>query len=175
MKRLAVLLWLCVLVLWAEATEPLGLRQAIAAHGEQQADVSRRLYGAKIPPTDPQSYEFESALVDLDGDGILDAVVLFSGAGDCGSGGCSLEIYRGANHGFHFVSHSTVSREPIRLLDEKSFGWHSLTVSVGGGGAKACDAALMRFNGRKYPGNPSSMPCATAAQLKSAKPLMMEK
>lgn len=158
-------LWMCATA--SQAAEPPGLRDAIAKHGEIQAERSRRLYGAHIPPVDPSSYEFDFAFVDLNGDGIPDAIVLFKGPEDCGSGGCTLEIFRGTKHGFAFVSGSTISRKPIEILPELRFGWHSFTVSVRGGGAKPC-GALMRFDGHKYPLNPSIAPCATPAQLKSA-------
>jgi hypothetical protein len=172
MRNAPFLLILCTFVTAAIAAEPPGLREAIAKHDEISAETSRRLYGAHLPPVDPASYEFAFALVDLNGDGIPDAIVLFNGPQDCGSGGCSLEILRGTEQGFQFISKSTISREPIQILTEKRFGWRSFTVSVRGGGSKPC-TALMRFNGQKYPLNPSMVPCATTAQLQSAMPVTM--
>jgi hypothetical protein len=172
MRVVLFLLISCTLATATIAAEPPGLRDAIAKHGELQAEKSRRRYGAHIAPIDPSSYEFAYALVNLNGDGIPDAIVLFKGHENCGSGGCALEIFRGVGPGFEFVSGSTISREPIQVLPEKRFGWHSFIVSVSGGGTKPCDA-LMRFDGQKYPLNPSMVSCATKAQLRSAMPVTM--
>jgi hypothetical protein len=172
MRNALSLLILCTLATATIAAEPPGLREAIAKHDELRAERSRRLYVAHIPPVDPASYEFDFALADLNGDGIPDAIVLFKGPHNCGWGGCTLEILRGTKQGFEYMSGSTISREPIQILAEKRFGWHSFTVSVSGGGAKPCNA-LMRFNGQKYPLNPAMAPCATPAQLQSAMPAPM--
>jgi hypothetical protein len=172
MKNALFLLMLCAFGVATAAAEPSGLRDAIAKHDELRAERSRQLYGSHIPPVDPRSYEFTYALVDLNGDGIPDAIVLFQGPQNCGSGGCKLEIFRGTRQGFKFISGSTISREPIQILAEKRFGWHSITVSVSGGGAKPC-SALMQFDGQKYPLNPSMAPCATPAELLSAMPVTM--
>ena len=172
MRNALFLLILCTLATATIAAEPPGLREAIAKHDELRAARGPRLYGAHIPPVDPASYEFDFALAGLNGDGIPDAIVLFKGLHNCGSGGCTLEILRGTKQGFEYISGSTISREPIQILAEKRFGWHSFTVSVSGGGAKPCNA-MMRFNGRKYPLNPSMAPCATPAQLQSAMPVPM--
>jgi hypothetical protein len=172
MRSALFLLVLCTLAAPTFAAEPPGLREAVAKHDELRAERSRRLYGAPIPPVDPASFEFDFALVDLNGDGIVDAIVSFKGPENCGSGGCNLEIFRGTKQGFEFVSGSTISREPIYIFAEKRSGWHSFSVSVGGGGAKACNA-LMRFGAGKYPPNPSMTPCVTPVQLRSAVPLTM--
>jgi hypothetical protein len=50
---------------------------------------------------------FSYALVDLNGDGQLDAVVLLRGGMWCGSGGCTMLIFRGTPNGFQLVSKST--------------------------------------------------------------------
>lgn len=168
-RPLVSVICLCLFAVDAVAAEPAGLRSAIAGHFRAEAERSHRLYGARIKPVDPSSYEFEYALIDLNGDGIPDAVVLLRG-GYCGSGGCTLQIYQGTQRGFIFVSSSMISREPVQILTEKRFGWHSLTIRVGGGGGTECNA-LMRFDGRKYPLNPSVQPCAIAVQLRSASPL----
>jgi hypothetical protein len=172
MKQALFTLILCTLAGAAGALEPPGLREAIAKHDELRAETDRRFYGAHIPSVDAASYEFRYALVDLNGDGIPDAIVQFKGPKYCGSGGCTLEVFRGTKQGFEFISGSTSSREPIQLIAETHFGWQSFAVSVSGGGAKSCNA-LMRFNGQKYPLNPSLAPCATSAQLQSATPVTM--
>ncbi len=174
MRFLTVILFLCAIAAMAHSQEPPGLRDAIARHHELQDEESRRLTGAHIPKAGPDSYEFNYALVDLDGDHNRDAIVLFKGNEYCGSGGCTLEIYRGVNQGFDFLSGSTLGREPIRILPDRHFGWRTFTVFVRGGGAKKCDA-LMRFDGRKYPSNPSMSRCATPAQLASSTLLVMTK
>lgn len=110
----------------------------------------------------PSSYQY--ALVDLNDDGISDAIVLIEDPGYCGSGGCNLAILRGVRGGFSYMSGSTTSRAPIRVLAETRNGWRSLSVTVAGSGSKPGEV-LMRFNGRRYPLNPTLQPYATAADL----------
>jgi len=124
--------------------------------------------GESAAPT----YRF--AFVDLNDDGIDDAVVLITDNQYCGSGGCSCLIFQGVAGGFKFVSSSTITREPILLLTEKKKGWHTLSVFVAGGGAKP-GQVMMRFNGKKFPGNPSMQPKAKKNDLKGAKALIPEK
>lgn len=111
----------------------------------------------------PARPEFDYALADLNGDGSVDAVVLLKGSAWCGSGGCTLLILKGKQDGFEFISKSTITSEPIRISPEKSHGWRTLIVYTGGVGD-----VVMRFNGTKYPLNPSVQPKATKAQVKAA-------
>ncbi len=113
---------------------------------------------------------YEYAMADLNGDAIPDAVVLFKGPEWCGSGGCNMVILRGTKDGFVFVSSSTITRQPVRLLKETKNGWRSLSVSIAGGGVEAGEV-LMRFNGKRYPGNPTTQPRAKAADLRDASKL----
>jgi hypothetical protein len=53
---------------------------------------------------------FTYSLVDLNDDGILDAVVLLNDPRYCGSGGCTLLILAGTASGFDVLSSSTVVR-----------------------------------------------------------------
>ena len=110
----------------------------------------------------PISYRF--ALVDLNGDGVLDAIVLITDRNYCGSGGCNLAILRGIGSTYSYVSGSTISRAPIRVLTESRKGWKSLSVWVSGGGVQP-NNALMQFNGQRYPLNPTLQPTAKEADL----------
>jgi len=113
------------------------------------------------------------AFVDLNDDGIDDAVVLISDSQYCGSGGCTLVIFQGLADGFKHISTSSITREPILLLPEKRKGWHTLSVHVAGGGATPRQV-MLRYNGKKYPGNPSMQPKATKNDLKGATTLLPE-
>jgi hypothetical protein len=106
---------------------------------------------------------FQHALTDLNGDGRADAIVLLQGLTWCGSGGCTMLIFRGRKAGFTFVSGSTITRTPIRISADKTAGWKTLIVFSKGRGD-----VLMRFNGTRYPLNPSSQPKAAPAQLRAA-------
>jgi hypothetical protein len=46
----------------------------------------------------------------------------------------------------------------MRILVEKTNGWHDLAVGVAGGGIRPRYEARLRFNGKKYPSNPTVPP-----------------
>jgi hypothetical protein len=129
--------------------QPPGLSAAVQAFAEKKGDPV-------LPP-------FRHALTDLDGDGRADAVVLLQGRNWCGSGGCTMLVFHGTNGGFRYVSGSTITREPIRISADTRRGWKTLIVYSKGKGD-----VLMRFNGKRYPLNPSSQPKATPEQVHAA-------
>lgn len=117
---------------------------------------------------------YTHAFTDLNDDGIDDAVVLITDRQYCGSGGCSFVVFQGVADGFKVISASTITKEPILLLPEKKQGWHTLSVFVAGGGAKP-GQVMLRFNGKRYPGNPSMQPQATKHDLHGATTLIADK
>src|SRR3989442_9054464 len=151
--RTSGLVWVLLFLLLAPALRaqdaPPSLIAAVQAYVEKRGDHER-----------PQ---FRYALTDLDGDGRADAIVLLLGGNWCGSGGCNMLVFRAAANGFTLVSASTITNEPIRVSPEKSHGWRTLIVFAKGKGD-----VLMRFDGRRYPLNPSAQPKATAAQVSAA-------
>ncbi len=136
---------------FATADQRLQLEKALSAWSGSEAPI-----------------HFRFALVDLNDDGIPDALVLAIGPEYCGSGGCELVVLRGNPDGsFQAISSSTVTREPVSVLKEEYQGWHTLTVSIAGGGVRPCQAR-MPFNGIRYPANPTLATCATGDDLQSA-------
>lgn len=59
---------------------------------------------------------------------------------------------------FTVIDRFTLARLPIRILPSKTHGWYDLTMPVAGGGIINEYTALLRFNGHKYPSNPSMAP-----------------
>jgi len=78
-------------------------------------------------------------------------------------------VFRAAKEGFTFLSASTITKEPIRVSPEKSAGWRTLIVFSTGKGD-----VLMRFNGTRYPLNPSIQPKATPTQVNAAQVVMKQ-
>jgi len=96
-------------------------------------------------------------LVDLNADGRREALILLSGSSWCGTGGCRLLILTPTRGGWRFVTKTTITRAPVRLLPSRHHGWKDLVVRVGGGGLETGNA-LLRFDGHRYPSNPSMVP-----------------
>ena len=113
--------------------------------------------------------KYRSSMVDLNDDSMPDAIVLFD-QDRCGTGGCNMEIYRGTKTGFEFLSGSTITFPPILVTSEKRYGWKTLIVFSGGTGT-----VLIRFNGSRYPLNPSLQPEATQLQVKEASTVLDRK
>jgi hypothetical protein len=128
------------------------------AADEASLPAALQTYAAKTG-TDPKSFEpRQTAFVDLNGDGVKDALLLLQGPAWCGSGGCTMLVFQGVPGGFKFVSRSTLIRAPLLVSATKSKGWRDLVVEISGGGGSTPKRVALKFNGRNYPLNPSVQP-----------------
>lgn len=94
---------------------------------------------------------YQYAFVDLNRDGLQDAVVLLRGANWCGTGGCTLLVFQGmSGNRFQPLSKMTVSDVPVYALNTQTQGWSDLSVYTRGLGQ-----VILQFNGQTYPSNPS--------------------
>lgn len=105
---------------------------------------------------------YSIGLVDLNGDSSAEGLVYVVGAGWCGSGGCPLYILRRNASRWQLLNSVTIVNPPVRVLATKSRGWNDLAVRVRGGGIMPGYEAVLRFDGRRYPGNPSVPPAFRA-------------
>jgi hypothetical protein len=105
-----------------------------------------------------------TAHADLNGDGRPETFIYaIDGAGGgpadyCGSGGCTLYVLSPGRHGERRVMSATATQLPIRLLATRTHGWRDIGVMVGGGGIIPSYEARLRFDGHRYPGNPTVPP-----------------
>ena len=107
---------------------------------------------------DEKTIWYFDAFVDLNGDGKKEAIVYLIGRAWCGSGGCNTLILARDGASWRVVSHITITRPPIRVLSSTSHGWHDIGVWVKGGGIRPGYEAVLSFNRKTYPENPSVPP-----------------
>lgn len=100
---------------------------------------------------------YESAQADLNGDRKPEIFIYATGRETCGSGGCNLYVLSPNGSGYQTVLRASVAQLPIRRLDSATRGWSDIGVFVAGGGVKPYEARL-RFDGKRYPNNPSMAP-----------------
>ena len=101
-----------------------------------------------------------AASVRLSGNRGSEVIAYVTGQGWCGSGGCLTLILAPRDQSFRVVSSITVSRPPIRVLRSVSNGWHDIGVWVQGGGIQPGYEAILRFDGKSYPSNPTIPPAS---------------
>jgi hypothetical protein len=110
------------------------------------------------PAYDYKATRYLAAFVDLKEDGIQEAIVYFTDKHSCGSGGCAALILEPEGTSYRVVTSITIARPPIRVLSDKSHGWHNLSVRVEGGGIQPGYDVELTFNGKTYPRNPTVAP-----------------
>jgi len=147
--RMQIGLLLCGLCSTAIAQAPTELSRAVQSY--------EREHGGADGPA------FRWALADLNDDGRDDAIVLLSGPKYCGSGGCTMLVFRGTEQGFILVSASTIVMAPIRVSAKSVEGWRSLIVYSKGKGE-----VVLRFSGLRYPADPSLQPAVGRLELEAA-------
>jgi hypothetical protein len=106
----------------------------------------------------PDDTRYASAFVALRGREANEVIVYLTGRQWCGSGGCTALVLVPQGSSYKVNTRMTVAQLPIRVLASRSNGWHDLGVWVQGGGIQPGYEAQLRFNGRKYPGNPTVPP-----------------
>ncbi|MGA8087746.1 MAG: hypothetical protein WCA10_10590 [Terracidiphilus sp.] len=95
-------------------------------------------------------------------------IVYVTGQGWCGSGGCTMLILQPTESAFKVLGRVTIVQLPIRLLPSLNYGHPDIGVRVQGGGILPGYEAVLSFDGKTYPGNPSVPPArkTTAARGK---------
>lgn len=107
---------------------------------------------------------YKRADADLNGDGRSEAILYLTDRDNCGSGGCTLVVLSPKGSSYRVVLRSTVTQLPIRVLPTSTRGWRDIGVTVAGGGITRPYVARMRFNGNRYPGNPTVPPAVPLKQ-----------
>jgi len=126
-----------------------------------QEDASLRAFlrdCVKDPFEDYTATRYSAVFVDLRDDQTHEVIVRLSSDGWCGTGGCTTLILAPLGSSYKIISKITSTRLPIRVLSEKTNGWHDITVWVEGGGTQPGYEAELSFDGRSYPTNPSVPP-----------------
>jgi hypothetical protein len=96
--------------------------------------------------------EYDTARMDLNGDGIADGLVLLYGADWCGSGGCTLLVFQGtADGGFNMISETSLVNGPIVVSETRTNGWRDIVIPD-----PAADRNVaLEYNGSGYPTEPT--------------------
>jgi hypothetical protein len=87
-----------------------------------------------------------------------------SGQRWCGSGGCAAFILERDHSSFRVIQEFSLARLPITVLPNRTNGWHDLAMWVRGGGITSPYIAVLRYDGSKYPTNPSTAPALQSAE-----------
>lgn len=107
-------------------------------------------YRRTVVGHDPARWaRYVHAATDLDGDGRDEVFVYLMGSMFCGTGGCTLQIYRSTPQGYRLVNDVPLSRLPVVVADGRSNGWRDLWRLETGGGAPSRDVRHA-YNGRRY-------------------------
>jgi hypothetical protein len=107
---------------------------------------------------------FSSAIIKSGRDAKEEVIAYFSGQSWCGTGGCRMMILDHDGPSFKVIGEATIVRLPIRVLNSKSHGHYDISVWVQGGGIQPGYEALLRFDGKSYPSNPSVAPAIPLAK-----------
>jgi hypothetical protein len=95
--------------------------------------------------------EYSIARLDLDEDGIEDGLVLLTGNEWCGSGGCTLLVFRADEDRFILVSETSMVNGPVVVAPARSNGWRDILVPD----PSEDRTVALRFNGAAYPTEPA--------------------
>ncbi len=124
---------------------------------EEQIRRFLRLYLLGSELVKDETAGFSYSPISLSDDKSEELVVYVRGRSWCGTGGCLTLVLKGGSP-YQIVGRVSITRLPIRALHTRSHGWRDLTVFVHGGGISKGYSAVLPFNGRSYPGNPSMAP-----------------
>ncbi|MEJ2124257.1 MAG: hypothetical protein P8Y47_05440 [Alphaproteobacteria bacterium] len=116
---------------------------------------------------------YKTAAADLNGDGRVEAIVIFSGDDWCKKTGCSLVVFQMERTGFRPVTHVTSAHAPVLVGPDSSYGWRDLIVKTGGGAAPIRKVRLA-FTGKGYPRNALLQPEPTGEALSQSHVIMQE-
>jgi hypothetical protein len=124
--------------------------------GSQEWQQARRtLIKRRCEQAGPLRYVWSR--VDLNDDGAPEVVATVLGSSFCGTGGCELLIFQQRQGRLEPVTAMGLFKEPLIVSDQKTNGWRNLISRVRWDAGRST-YALLPFDGRSYPTNPSGPP-----------------
>lgn len=87
-----------------------------------------------------------------------EVIVYVVGRSWCGSGGCTLLVLESRGSSYQVIGRTSIVQLPVRLLPTLSHGHPDIGVRVQGGGIQKGYEAILSFDGKAYPTNPSAPP-----------------
>lgn len=128
-----------------------------------KSDVSAFLAGRQAPAQ--SQYDFTR--IDLNGDGLRDALVLFRLPHTfwCGWSGCQMAVFRAGGGGFSLAGEMINVRGPLIVADTWTNGWRDIVIEISGTNLSN-RLALMASNGATYPPNPLNQPTPPYGMLR---------
>lgn len=140
-----------------------GSAQSVARFDKNEEATLRTFLRSYLsdPLEDQKSTRYVAVAVSLT-DHERDVIVYFTDQYSCGSGGCTTLILAPDNASYRVVSSVTIVQLPIRVLNSTTKGWHDIGVWVQGGGIQPGYEAILSFDGKSYPENPSVEPARKA-------------
>jgi len=102
-------------------------------------------------------YAYAYDRVDLHGSGEQEVLVYLPGSDYCGSGGCTSLVFAFRGGDYLLVSRLSLTRPPVMVSSHRTNGWKDLVIFVSGGGIQPGYYAVLRFDGQKYPENPTTV------------------
>jgi hypothetical protein len=107
----------------------------------------------------PVSSAYRHERIDLNGDGKGDALVILKNPYGywCGMYGCTMLIMKAKKDSFDLVNAVQTVREPLYVMNSTTDGWRNIVIHVSGRWTQTKDV-ILRYDGDKYPTNPSELP-----------------
>ena len=95
--------------------------------------------------------------IDLNGDSQAEALVYLTGDSWCTKTGCTLVIFRNGQFGYRAISTIRRVKAPVRIAVTENQGWRDVIVQTGGVSGLPEQTVALRFTGRGYPGNATTI------------------
>lgn len=107
----------------------------------------------------PPNSVYDHVRVDLNGDGLRDALVLFKLPHTywCGWDGCGLAVFKASPNKFSFMSQINGVRGPLYVSRTGNDGWRDIILRLSGTNMRDKNI-LMAYNGASYPSTPLLAP-----------------
>ena len=105
----------------------------------------------------PPNTRFDYTRVDLNNDGLRDALILFKSPHNywCSWSGCMMLVLKSGKKDFHPASDITAVRGPIIISETRTNGWKDIILRTSDG-HKPARTVILKHDGRAYPGNPAT-------------------
>ncbi|MCV9930177.1 hypothetical protein OIU83_21135 [Flavobacterium sp. LS1R49] len=112
--------------------------------------LKNEIFKADTATIDAKNRKFTMYEFDLNGDGKKEIFVGFTGMDFCGNAGCQALLL---SHDGKLITKFSIAQYPIIIAETKSKeGWRDLVITSRG------EQYLVKWNGKKYPSNPSMEP-----------------